>query len=141
MSKAHNSQILGEKREIRYLCVPIQKHFPSKIGHCVQPKREKGKRNHLGMAVRLSGEHGKLGCELVQGGTACAPLYNIDSYFSGLYGWHEISSAHMTHTRTLKLVHCTIPYVQAKAVFAEHLRDKASELMQTYCHNPVFPPF
>lgn len=95
-------------------------------------------------------ELGRLGCEPAQGGTGCAPLHNKDTYFSGLYGWHEISSAHMTctHTRTpaytrctSKLVRRTFPCVQAKAVFAEHLRDKASELMQTYCHNPVFPPF
>lgn len=73
-----------------------------------------------------------------QGGTECTPLFNIDSYFSDLYGCHEIRSTHMSHKP--KLVHCTVPYVQAKAVFAERLRDKASELMQTYCHNPVFSP-
>lgn len=72
-------------------------------------------------------------------GTECTSLFNIDSYFSDLYGCHEISSAHMSHKP--KLVHCTAPYVQAKAVFAERLRDKASKLMQTYCHNPVFSPF
>lgn len=50
-----------------------------------------------------------------------------------------------THTHTHGRRHlwaCAllIPYVQAKAVFAEHLRDKASELMQTYSYNPVFSP-